>query len=97
MLTINEIVSLCEEYRKVSGRKHLWTNVYTFINFCLRHGAYFQQNIVDEWCTRRDAEANNSFYNTSENPLFVNPTLGDYRIRDGVDFPDIEFEKIGRY
>ena len=40
---------------------------------------------------------NNSFYNTSENPLFVNPTLGDYRIRDGVDFPDIEFEKIGRY
>ncbi len=32
-----------------------------------------------------------------ENPIFVNPTLGDYRIREGVDFPDIEFEKIGRY
>ena len=40
---------------------------------------------------------NNSFYNTAENPIFVNPTLGDYRVRDGVDFPDIEFEKIGRY
>lgn len=43
MLTINEIVSLCEEYRKVSGRKPLWTNVYTFIHFCQRHGPYFQQ------------------------------------------------------
>jgi hypothetical protein len=29
--------------------------------------------------------------------VFVNPTLGDYRIREGADFPDIEFEKIGRY
>ena len=36
-------------------------------------------------------------YTLDENPLFVNPTIGDYRIRDGVDFPDIEFEKIGRY
>ena len=36
-------------------------------------------------------------FTLEENPLFVNPTLGDYRIREGVDFPDIEFEKIGRY
>ena len=33
----------------------------------------------------------------AENPVFVNPTIGDYRIRDGVDFPDIHFEEIGRY
>ena len=32
-----------------------------------------------------------------ENPCFVNPTVGDYRIREGADFPDIEFEKTGRY
>ncbi|MBR3424268.1 MAG: right-handed parallel beta-helix repeat-containing protein, partial [Clostridia bacterium] len=32
-----------------------------------------------------------------ENPIFVNPTLGDYRIREGVDFPDIRFESAGRY
>ena len=32
-----------------------------------------------------------------ENPIFVNPTRGDYRIREGADFPDIQFEKIGRY
>ena len=36
-------------------------------------------------------------YTLDENPLFVNPAIGDYRIREGVDFPDIEFEKIGRY
>ncbi|MBQ2469236.1 MAG: right-handed parallel beta-helix repeat-containing protein, partial [Clostridia bacterium] len=36
-------------------------------------------------------------YTLDENPLFVNPTLGDYRIREGVDFPDIHFEEIGRY
>ena len=39
----------------------------------------------------------NTAYTYAENPVFVNPTIGDYRIRDGVDFPDIEFEKIGRY
>ncbi len=33
----------------------------------------------------------------AENPCFVNPTLGDYRIREGSGFPDIQFEKIGRY
>ena len=39
----------------------------------------------------------NAAYQLGENPIFVNPTVGDYRIRDGVDFPDIQFEKIGRY
>ena len=39
----------------------------------------------------------NTVFTEEENPLFVNPTIGDYRIRDDVDFPDIEFEKIGRY
>ena len=36
-------------------------------------------------------------FTTDENPLFVNPTRGDYRLRDGVDFPDIHFEDIGRH
>ncbi|MBR7032941.1 MAG: right-handed parallel beta-helix repeat-containing protein, partial [Clostridia bacterium] len=36
-------------------------------------------------------------YTFEENPLFVNPTSGDYRIREGADFPNVEFEKIGRY
>ncbi|MBR3423635.1 MAG: hypothetical protein IKG80_04010, partial [Clostridia bacterium] len=40
---------------------------------------------------------NNAAYAWDENPIFVNPTLGDYRIRAGVDFPNIPFEEIGRY
>ena len=28
---------------------------------------------------------------------FVNPALGDYRIKDGAEVSDIHFEKIGRY
>ena len=40
---------------------------------------------------------NNLAFTLEENPVFVNPTLGDYRIRSGVDFPDLQFEKIGRY
>ena len=40
---------------------------------------------------------NERAYTYGENPIYVNPTLGDYRIRDGVDFPDIHFEDIGRY
>ena len=41
---------------------------------------------------------NNVGYTLEDNPIFVNPALGDYRIREDVtDFPDIEFEKIGRY
>ena len=40
---------------------------------------------------------NNAAYAPDENPLFVHPSRGDYRIREGVDFPDIHFEEIGRY
>ena len=40
---------------------------------------------------------NNVSYSVDENPFFVNPSIGDYRIREGVDFYDIPFAKIGRY
>ena len=48
---------------------------------------------ADHYCTVED----NVAYTYDENPVFVNPTVGDYRIREGVDFPDIHFENIGRY
>ena len=32
-----------------------------------------------------------------ENPYFVNPTKGDYTLKDGVDFFYIPFEQMGRY
>ena len=46
-----------------------------------------------EYCTIEG----NSGFTFADNPVFVNPSRGDYRIRDGVDFPDIHFENIGRY
>ena len=34
---------------------------------------------------------------TDENPIFVNPTIGDYRIVEGSGYEDIPYELIGRY
>ena len=31
------------------------------------------------------------------NDFFVNPTLGNYSLKDGVDYADNHFSKIGRY
>ncbi|MBQ2468342.1 MAG: S-layer homology domain-containing protein [Clostridia bacterium] len=39
----------------------------------------------------------NAGYTLEENPLFVNPAAGDYRVKDGAGFDGFEFEKIGRY
>ncbi|MBR4661201.1 MAG: S-layer homology domain-containing protein [Clostridia bacterium] len=39
----------------------------------------------------------NAAYSVNENPFFVNPTLGDYRLVEGSGFPDYHFEHIGRY
>ncbi|MBR6290903.1 MAG: hypothetical protein IKR53_05615, partial [Clostridia bacterium] len=33
----------------------------------------------------------------TENPFFVDPTAGDYRLRDDADFIPIPVEQIGRY
>jgi len=40
---------------------------------------------------------NNVKYNLDENPFFVNPAIGDYRIREDADFHKIPYENIGRY
>ncbi len=40
---------------------------------------------------------NNLCYRLDENPLFVNPSRGDYRFKEGVSVYDIPFDKIGRY
>ena len=52
---------------------------------------------TDEYVVKYSTIEGNVGYNLSENPFFVNPSRGDYRIRDGVDFPDIRFDLIGRY
>ncbi|MBQ7474815.1 MAG: S-layer homology domain-containing protein [Clostridia bacterium] len=38
----------------------------------------------------------NMFYGLDENPYFVNPSAGDYRMRPDSEFPDIHFELMGR-
>ena len=53
-------------------------------------------SMIDEEMSNAVGE-NNVMYSLDENPLFVNPSIGDYRIREGVDFYDIPYEKIGRY
>ena len=40
---------------------------------------------------------NNRSYGIDENPIFTDPTHGDYSIREGVDFLDNHFYEIGRY
>ncbi len=42
-------------------------------------------------------DKNNRNLPVDENPFFVNPSIGDYSVKDGADFFDIPFEKIGRY
>ena len=51
----------------------------------------------DETISKYSVIEDNHGYSIEENPLFVNPTLGDYRLKSGVDFPDYHFEEIGRY
>ena len=52
----------------------------------------------NELIRRYSTIEDNVSYRSEENPLLVNPTIGDYRLREGVEgFPDFEFEKIGRY
>lgn len=36
-------------------------------------------------------------YTLNENPFFVNPSTGDYRMKDGAGFAEIPFDLIGRY
>ena len=51
----------------------------------------------DEIISKYSTIENNVGYTTEENPLFVNPTVGDYSIREDAGFPDYHFEEIGRY
>ena len=39
----------------------------------------------------------NESYDLDTNPYFVNPAVGNYSIKDGADFADNQFAKIGRY
>ena len=51
----------------------------------------------NELIRRYSVIEDNVYYASTENPLFVNPSRGDYRLKDGADVPDVHFEKMGRY
>ncbi len=65
----------------------------------LENNVMFNDGTIDvgEMVEKFGVDKNNVGYKLDENPFFVNPSIGDYSIREGADFADIHFEKIGRY
>ncbi|MBQ7475174.1 MAG: S-layer homology domain-containing protein [Clostridia bacterium] len=64
-------------------------------NISIKAGEEFGRN--EDIDVRHSTFEDNTVYTPDENPLFVNPTAGDYRMKDGVGFPKIPYSKIGRY
>jgi len=63
-------------------------------NHLVGMSADFEENsIADVFGEIKD----NSEYEKDENPIFVDPTHGDYSIREGVGLEDNHFAEIGRY
>ena len=76
--------------------------------FALNQVTYINGNVAvtdhtDYFRTSRKYEQiyahfdNNTYVLPNENPLFADPTSGDYSILEGTDFPDIHFDEMGRY
>ena len=59
--------------------------------------AFGADNEIDEEVSLFSKVENNLHFSADENPIFTNPTLGDYSIREGADFLDNHFYEIGRY
>ena len=68
------------------------------MNYC--HNNYTvdgaDHNFHDGWIEASDHE-NNVAIPKGENPLFVNPAIGDYSIKEGANIMDNHYELIGRY
>jgi len=68
------------------------------LNYC--HNNYHfdgaESSYGSAWLEFGD-NGNNLIFTLAENPIFVNPSIGDYSIREGVDFADNRFAEIGRY
>jgi len=50
-----------------------------------------------EECLAVGTYSNNTVYKNTENPVFINPALGDYGVKAGCGIADNHFAKIGRY
>ncbi len=90
-------MSLITDFDRADDPNFILAPTNTFVGNLFINGDAKQLFSFGEISERYTTVENNTTFTYSENPIFVNPTIGDYRIREGVDFPDIEFEKIGRY
>ena len=93
-----EVLNYHIDYDRTDDPNFIFNSVNTFarnvyINLGGRKGEFADNELILKYLTVEDERA----YTADENPFFVNPTLGDYRIREGADFADIHFEEIGRY
>ena len=68
---------------------------FKMINY-IRNNYTFGADLADHDRFDNVSEGNVEF-GLDENPIFVNPAIGDYRIREDADFHNIPFEKMGRY
>jgi len=59
--------------------------------------AFGADNDIEEDVYLFSEVENNLHFTLDENPIFVNPTLGDYSIREDADFFKIPYKEIGRY
>ncbi|MBR7034102.1 MAG: S-layer homology domain-containing protein [Clostridia bacterium] len=59
--------------------------------------SFTEQPTADKYLNKYTVVEGNRGFTTDENPFFVNPTVGDYRLKDGAGIMDIEIENIGRY
>ncbi|MBR4933047.1 MAG: S-layer homology domain-containing protein, partial [Clostridia bacterium] len=65
------------------------------LNYC--HNNYVfggEHNFEDGWVEKSDHE-NNTEYSLDVNPIFTDPTHGDYSIREGASFTSNHYELIG--
>ena len=69
---------------------------YTAITYASGN-AGFGVTVNDCGPEHKGVDDTNKNYTTKENPIFVNPSAGDYRIREDADFFKIPYEMIGRY
>ena len=74
------------------------TCYFTTVNY-LKNNAVIGREIEyeEEWVKEIGVFENEKSYPIEENPFFVNPAIGDYRLRDDADFMNIPYEEIGRY
>ena len=56
-----------------------------------------EERFYDEAIRKYSVIGDNVYYTSDLNPLFVNPSVGDYRLRADAGIPDVHFELIGRY